>query len=42
MPERKQPGLNPTAHVVRYELSHQKVETMAESRVTITVSPVGE
>jgi hypothetical protein len=30
------------AHIVRYELSHQKVRTMAENRVTITVSPVGE
>ena len=29
------------AHVVRYELSHCKVKTMAENRVTITVRPVG-
>ena len=28
--------------VVRYEMSHQKVQTVAESRVTITVTPVSE
>jgi hypothetical protein len=28
------------AHIVRYELSHYKVKTMAENRVTITVTPV--
>ena len=28
--------------VVRYEMSHQKVQTIAEGRVTITVTPVDE
>lgn len=28
--------------VTRYEMSHQKVKTVAESRITITVKPVDE
>ena len=30
------------AVVVRYEMAHQKVKTVAESRITITVKPVSE
>ena len=29
-------------HIVSYTINHQKVRTMAENRVAITVTPVGE